>query len=138
MPTTAQTLAASYGNQPQPEIAAASLRAPLRGEVLTITVTTASKRFLVPDAWKGSYVDIQADGGDVYIQISTAADAACDKDARAVETGNPIALTASASGNGCMKIPDGQKAFMPFPANASTFALQGSAACCARTHPSET
>jgi hypothetical protein len=138
MPTTAQTLATAYGNQPQPEIAAASLRAPMRGEVLVITVTTASKRFLVPDAWKGIYVDVQADGGDVYIQVSTAADAACDKDARAVETGSPIALTPSASGNGCMKIPDGQKLPVPFPPLAHTFALQGSAACAARTQPSET
>ena len=138
MPTTAQTLASSYGNQPQPQVAAASLRAPVRGEVLAITVTTSSKRFLVPEPWKGILVRIQADGGDLYLQVSTAADAGCDKDARAVETGNPIALTPSASGNGCFRIPDGTYLDVPFPAAASTFALQGSAACCARTHPSET
>lgn len=120
------------------EDAAASLRAPLRGEILAITVTTSSKMFAVPAAWKGVYVDFQADGGDVYIQVSTAADAASDKDARAQETGSPIALTPSASGNGCKKIPDGTTLPVPFPSNASTFALQGSAACCARTHPSET
>ncbi len=138
MPTTAQTLASSYGNQPRPEVAAASLRAPLRGEILVITVTTSSKRFNVPVAWKGAFVNIQADGGDLYIQVSTAADAAADKDARAQEANTPIDLTPSVSGNGCWKIPDGQYVPIPFPVNASTFALQGSAACCARTHPSET
>ncbi len=137
MPTIAQRLSASF-SQPQPETSAASLRAPLRGEILPITVTTASKRFNVPMAWKGSFVNIQADGGDVYVQVSTAQDAACDMNARAVETGTPIDLTAPASGNACFKIPDGQYLPVPFPTNASTFALQGSAACVARTHPAET
>lgn len=121
------------------EDAAASLRAPIRGELLPIAVTTSSKTFLVPDAWKGSYVDFQADGGDLYIQVSTTATlAVVDKDVRAVEAGNPIALTPPVSGNGCMKILDGQTIPIPFPSNATTFALQGSANCCARTHPSET
>lgn len=121
------------------EDAAASLRAPLRGEILPIAVGTASERFTVPDAWKGRFVNIQADGGDLYVQVSTSTDANCDKDARAVKSGpDPVTLTPSASGNGCFKIPDGQYLPVPFPANASTFALQGSAACVARTHPAET
>jgi hypothetical protein len=110
----------------------------MRGEILVLAVTTSSKRFLVPESWKGVYVDIQADGGDLYIQVSTGADAVCDKDARSVEAGNPIALTPSAGASECIKIADGQKVPVPFPANAHTFALQGSAACCARTQPSET
>ena len=68
MPTEAAKRALSYG--PQPDIAAASLRAPMRGEILAITVTTTSKQFTVPSAWKGSFVRIQADGGDVYVQVS--------------------------------------------------------------------
>lgn len=120
------------------EDAAASLRAPLRGEILAITVTTSSKRFNVPAAWKGSFARIQADGGDLYLQVSTATDAAADSTARAQESGAPIDLTPSVSGNGCVKIPDGQWLDVPFPANASTFALQGSVACCARTHLAET
>lgn len=136
MPTEAAKRAQAYG--PQPDIAAASLRAPLRGEILPIAVTTASKQFNVPAGWKGSFVRIQADGGDVYMQVSTAADAACDATARAQEAGSPITLTASASGNGCFKIPDGTWLDVPFGSDANTFALIGSVACVARCHPSET
>jgi hypothetical protein len=119
-------------------VAATSLRAPLRTEIMPITVTTASKRFAVPELWKGSLVRIQADGGNVYVQVSTAADATCDIAARAVETGTPIALTPPASGNGCYKIVADQFLDVPFPADALSFALIGSAACCARAHLSET
>lgn len=138
MPTEAQKRALTYG--PQPETSAASLRAPLRGEILAITVTTTSKRFVVPDAWKGSFVRVQADGGDVYLQVSTGTnDATCDPAARAQESGaTPPALTPSSSGNGCFKIPDGQWLDVPFAAEATNFALIGSVACVARTHPSET
>lgn len=125
--------------QQQREVSAASLRAPLRGEILPITVTTSSKRFAVPAAWRGSLVRIQADGGDVYIQVSAAADAAVDVAARAQEAGSPIALTPSASGNGCFRIPNGQWLDVPMPSESvGTFALIGSVACCARTHLSET
>lgn len=131
-----KTLFTAY-QRDQKTIAAASLRAPMRGEILAITVTITSKRFAVPEAWKGCLVRIQADGADVYIQVSTAADAACDTTARAVEAGSPIALTPSVSGNGCVKIPFDQYLDVPFPSDASTFALIGSAACVARTHLSE-
>lgn len=121
------------------EQAAASLRAPLKDETLPITVTTASKRFGVPAAWRGKLVNIQADGGDVYVQVSTAADAACDKDARATMTStDPVELAPSASGNECWKIPSGLDLPVPFPSNASTFSLQSSVACCARMHLAET
>jgi hypothetical protein len=139
MPTEAQKRASHYG--PMPEIAAASLRAPLRTEVLPITVTTASKTFTVPDAWKGALVTIEADGGDVSIQISVdaASAAVCDLASRAVETGGPpIALTAPSPPNGCFKIFSGSFRDLPFPANAVTFALIGSAACVARCHLAET
>lgn len=139
MVTEAQKQAVAYGAQPM--IAAASMRAPLRTEVLPITVTTSSKTFVVPDAWKGLLVTIEADGGDVSIQISTdpGSAAVCDLAARAVETGGPpIVLTPPATPNGCFKIFD--KAFrdLPFPSNAVTFALIGSAGCVARCHPAET
>jgi hypothetical protein len=136
MPTEAQKRALSYG--PQPDIAAASLRAAIRGEILPITVTTSSKQFAVPASWKGCHVRMHADGGNVYYQISTGADAACDLAARAVETGTPAVLTPSASGNGCMPIPNGASIDVPFPADANTFALIGSAACVLRCHLAET
>jgi hypothetical protein len=119
---------------------AASLRGCVRGEELPISVTTASKTFTVPAAWLGKHVRIQADGGDVYYQISlTGTAAVADLTARATETGGPpIALTAAASGNGCAKIPSGTFVDIPFPASATTFALIGSAACCARTFIAET
>ena len=118
---------------------AASQRAPLRGEILPIDVTTASKRFAVPESWKGTYVRFQADGANVYVQVSTGDNASADIAARAVETGtNPIALTPHAGNNGCFKIPADTWLDIPFPADANTFALVGSAACVARTHPSET
>ena len=120
------------------EQAAASLRAPLRGEILPITVTTESRRFAVPAEWLGRLVRFHADGGDVYIQVSTDTLAACDRNARAQESGDPIMLTPSASGNGCMKIGIGMSVDLPIPSGAQTFALQGSDYCCARCHLAET
>jgi hypothetical protein len=140
MPTTAQIRQASYGPDQAP-YAAASLRAPLRTETLPITVTTASKTFVVPDAWKGTFVTIEADGGDIGIQISVdaASAAVCDVAARAVETGGPpIVLTPPAPPNGCFRIFDKNFRDLPFPTNAVTFALIGSVACVARCHPAET
>lgn len=123
----------------QSTVSASSLRSGLRGEILPITVTTASKRFLVPADWKGRLVRFHVDGGDLYYQISTGADAACDIAARAIETGTPIALTPSASGNGCIgPFASGTWFDIQFPVDANTFALIGSAACVARVHPSET
>ena len=85
-----KTLAEILGEQSHgghaPGVSAASLRGALRGETLPITVTTTSKRFLVPTTWKNRHVRIQADGGDVYYQISLGADALADPAARATET----------------------------------------------------
>lgn len=135
MPTEAQKRAVSYG--PQPDIAAASLRGPIRGEVHALTVGTASKTFAVPVAWQGLFVRVQADGGDLYLQISTTAtNAVADKDARSTEAGSPIVLTAP--GGGCYKIVNGQAEDVVFPPDATTFAIQASATACARCHPSET
>lgn len=123
----------------QPAVAAASQRAPMRGEILAITVTTTSKRFRVLPAWKSRHVRFQADGGDVYLQVSTAEDAACDPTARAQESGNPVDLTPSVSGNGCFKIADGTWLDVPFGATANTFALitTGTGTVAARCHLSE-
>lgn len=136
MPTEAQKLAASYGAQP--EISAVSLRGPIRGEVHALTVGAASKTFAVPDAWKGCFVRVQADGGDLYVQVSiTATNASADKAARSTEAGSPIVPTAPASG--CYKILDGLAEDIVFPPEATTFAIQGSInGACARCHPSET
>ncbi len=123
----------------RPAVAAASLRGAIRGEPLPITVIATSKTFVVPDAWKGSLVRIQAEGADVYYVISVDATlAVCDKTAVAVETGNPIALTQPGGGGTCGRIYNGQWQDIPFPAEATTFALQGAVACVARAHPAET
>jgi hypothetical protein len=70
----------------QPMIAATSLRGPFRGETLVLTVTTASKAYNVPAAWTGLLVDLQADGGDVYLQLSSGTDAAVDPTTASQET----------------------------------------------------
>jgi hypothetical protein len=124
-------------------VSASSLRAPLRGELYPITVGTTSKRFAPPAAWLGSLVRMQADGGDLYVQLSNTAapttpDATADKDARAVETGTPlITLSPVAAGTGCFKVPDGTWLDVPFGADVTSFALQGSATMVARCHLSE-
>jgi hypothetical protein len=120
---------------------ASSLRGPIGPEVLPIAVGTSSETYVVPDAWKGVHVRIEADGGDLYLQISiTATAAVADKNARAQRgVGSPVVLTAPASGAGAYKIPRDMFLDVPFPSNATTFALQGSAAdIVARTHPAET
>lgn len=127
-------------------VRAASLRAPLRGELLPITITTTAKVFNVPDGtggapqWKGKLVRMQADGADVYIQVSLGLDANVDKAATAQEAtaSGRITLTPSASGNGAFCIPSGTWLDVPIPAAAQTFAAVGSASCTLRTHPSET
>ena len=136
MTRQAEARADFYGNRP--DISAASLRAAIRGEILPIDVTASSKTFAVPDAWKGSLVRIQADGGDLYYQISTTATVAtCAIAARAAELGNPIAITAPAAG-GCVKIVKDSGEDIAFPADAQTFALIAPQGCVARCHLSET
>jgi len=122
----------------QPAVSAASMRAPLKGEIHAIAVTTTSRRFIVPDAWKGHFVRFQADGGDLYIQVSTGTDAAVDKDARSTEGGTPItAITLTAAATACYRVPIDGERDSPFPSDAATFALAGSATCAARTHLAE-
>lgn len=116
-------------------VSAASMRAPIKGEILPITVTTASKRFAVPAAWKGHFVRITAEGGDLYVQVSRDATATANKDARAAEANTPIELTAPS--DGADWIPKGASLDVPFPSDAETFAIQGSAACVARCHLAE-
>jgi len=135
MPTEAQKRALSYG--PQPDIAAASLRAPMRGELLVLSLLTTSKRYTVPDAWKGSFVNFFADGADVFLQFSTADNAVADKNRASAEAGaGPYTLTAH--GDECWKIPNGQWLPIPVPASAVSMGAQASVACLLRTHPSET
>ncbi len=136
MPTSAQTRAASYGPD-QATYSAASLRGALRGEPYPITVLATSKTFVVPDAWKGALVRIQAEGADVFYVISTdATQAVADKTALAGETGGPPIVLTPAT-NGCGRIYNGQWQDIPFPAGATTFALQGAVACVARCHLAE-
>lgn len=147
MPSKAEVLA-TYSSVPLSAVeSAASLRAPMRGETLVLTVTTSAKVFNVPDGtsgqplWKNRIVHMFADGSDVYIQVSTGTDANVDETAVAIETagtGGRLTLTPSASGNGCWKIPSGQWLPIAFGADAMTFALKSAAACKLRTHVAET
>jgi hypothetical protein len=126
-----------YPSYSQAAVSAVSLRGAIRDEIMPIDVTATSKTFAVPAAWKGCLVRIQADGGDVYYQISTSATlAACAVAARATELGNPITITAPATG--CVKIARDTGEDIAFPADAQTFALIGAGPCVARCHLSET
>ena len=142
MPSVAESRAAqAVGGLLDPRISAASLRGPMRGEILVITLQTAAARvYNVPMMWKGRIVNLYADGADVYIQVSTGTDANLDPDAVAVETlnGSRYDLTPSASGNGCWRIPHGQWIPVAFGTDAQTFALRGTASGKLRTHVAET
>ncbi len=129
-----------YATLEKPMISAASLRGAIKGEIYPIDVTTSSKCFLVPDAWKGSLVRIQADGANVYYQISTDAAAAASVAiaSKATEAGSPIALTPPSPSTGCIKIVQDTGEDIAFPLTAVTFALVGSGACVARCHLAET
>lgn len=125
----------------------ASLRAPMRGEILVITVGQTQRQYEVPDGtngsplWRGRIVNMQADGGDVYVQVSDALDAAVDEAATATETLVPSTtryrLTPSASGNGCWKIPDGTWIPVAFDTTNQSFAVKASTGCKLRTHVAE-
>lgn len=122
----------------QPNIAAASLRGAIRGEPYPITVSTTSRTFAVPAAWKNAIVRIQAETADVYYVISEDATlAVCDKSALATDNAaTPAVLTPAV--NGCGRIFKGQFQDIPFSATAQTFALQGDVAGVARCHLAET
>lgn len=131
-------------------ISAASLRGPLRGEVMVIQLpaTPAARTYNVPDGltagqpnWKGKIVNMFADGGDVYLQISTGTDANVDEIAVAQEVlaSGRYTLTPSASGNGCWRIPNGQWVPVPFSLLDQSFSLKApNGACKLRTHVAET
>jgi len=138
MATKAQTASAlSSTGLADSSIAATSLRGPVRGEVHAIAVGASSKTYVVPDEWRGIFVRVQAEGADLYIQVSTSATpATCDKAARSGEAGSPVVLTAPAGG--CYRVADGDSEDMQFPPDATTFAIQASGSGCARCHPSET
>jgi hypothetical protein len=125
----------------------ASLRAPMRGEILAIACTTTQRQYEVPDGtngqplWKGRIVNMLADGGDVYLQVSDGLDAAVDETAVAVETLVPTTtryrLTPSVSGNGCWLIPSGTWIPVAFETTNQTFAVKATATCKLRTHVAE-
>jgi hypothetical protein len=132
MTRQAEARADFYGNRP--DIAAASLRGAICGETGAIDVTITSQTFPVPDAWKGSHVRIQPDGGVVYYNISTTATpASCSIAARSTLVGTPPALTFPTGA--CVKVDNED---IKFPSDAQTFALVGSGPCVARCHLSET
>jgi hypothetical protein len=112
----------------QAAVGASSLRAPMKGEIYPITVTTSAVKYNVPDAWKGAFVCFEADGGDVYIQFATVAAGNADADpaARVVVTGSDLAP--SSSGKGCRKVPQDQTREWPIPKDAATFAVVTSSA----------
>jgi hypothetical protein len=135
MTTTAQRRQDSYGPDQAP-YAAACMRGAVRGELYPITVATGSKTFVVPAEWKGAFVRIQAEGGDVFYAISFDATlAVVDKAALATVAGDPAVLTPAVNGAG--RIAKDQWQDIPFPPNATTFALAGSVAGVARCHLAE-
>lgn len=131
----------------KPLFAASSLRAPMRKELLVLTVTTSSKTYNIPDGtgidqpdWRDRLIDVKPDGGIVYIQVSTALDAAVDEAQASDETlasSRYTVVPRAAGAVECWKIADGELVSIPFPATGGTFAIKGSVACKLRTHPSE-
>lgn len=118
--------------------AATSLRPPFRGEALVLTVTTSSKTYNVPAAWQGLIVDFQADGADVYLQVSSGTDAAADPATSSQETlaSGRYSLAANATPNECRLISRGS--FLPVQmTGVQSFAVIGASACKLRCHPSE-
>lgn len=149
MPTKAEQFKDYTSGPVDPGISAASLRAPLRGEILVISVGTTARTYDVPDGgtlgtpqWTNRIVNVYAEGADIYLQVSTGTDANVDETARAVETatsGGRFKLSPSASGNGCWRIPAGTWLPIAFAADARTFALKASGAnAVLRTHVAET
>lgn len=150
MPTVAELRAQqSVGSAIDPRISAASMRGPMRGEILVINVQNGvSRTYNVPNGmggagqpdWRGRIINLYAEGGDVFVQLSDGLDAAVDPDAVAAEalSEGRYTLTPHVSGNGCWRIPSGQWIPVPF-AGARTFALRASAANVRlRTHIAET
>lgn len=136
MVTEAQKRALAYG--PQPDIAAASLRAPMRSEILVFAIATSNKTFNIPTAWLGAHVNFFAEGADVYLQFSTGLDAVADETAVSTETSGSGRYSVAAAGNEAWKIPQGQWIGIPIPANAQTMGTKALLACKLRTHLAET
>jgi hypothetical protein len=117
----------------------ANMRAPLKGEVLPITVTTASQAFAPPAAWLGKLVRFEADGDNLFVQLSTDTTASVDKAAVCGTSGGPPLVIGSSPTGACFKIPNGQYVDIPFAANIQSFAMQmASISAIARTHLAET
>lgn len=139
MPSRAETRQ-TYSSVPQSAVeSAASLRAPMRGEVMPIAVTTASVTFNVPEGWKNRHVNVYAESADIFIQVSTGLDASVDETARAgaVVANGRTSLTAAA--NGCWRLVKGQWIALKFESDCLTFALKGDgSAGVLRAHVAET
>jgi hypothetical protein len=128
----------------KPIISAVSVRGPFRNETLVATVTTASKRYNVPDgtgganqpSFKGRYVNCYADGADVYLQLSKATDAFVNEAQASTETTVSGAINLTPQGDECWVIPKGQWQVVPFR-DAVTWAIKGSAAGKLRMHLAE-
>lgn len=127
------------------EHAAASMRAPLRSEILVFAATTASVTWNIPDGsivgqpdWRGKLVNVFADGSDIYLQIATTTGAVADDAQLSTVTTVGGRSSAAPQGNEVWPLKAGQWYPIPIPANALSFALKAVAACKLRTHPAQT
>jgi hypothetical protein len=118
-----------------PEHNAASMRAPLRNEILTIALTNASVTYNVPNGsigaqpnWLGKFIEAYADGCDCWLQFDTGTAASVDETLISTTSLVSGRTSIAPSGNEAWKIPNGQWIPIPVPSNAQTFALKGSIA----------
>jgi hypothetical protein len=125
--------------------AAASVRAPIRNEILVIPVTTSNIVFNIPDGsltnqpdWRGKYVEMFAESGDVYLQFSTGTTASVDEtQASTLSTVNGRQSIAP-QGNEAYVIPRGTSRPIPILSTFQTFALKGTVATKLRTQLAQT
>jgi hypothetical protein len=127
------------------QVAAVSSRAPLRGELLVLAVGTSSTAYNVPDgsiegqpSWINRHVNMQAHGGDVFVQFSSGTDASVDDATTSTVTQVQGRSSLAPAGNECWVIHAGRVERVPVPAGAKTFAVKGSVACKLRTALAET
>jgi len=147
MPTTRAQEASNTTSLPGggASIAAASLRAPYKDEILPIDVSTTTKVYNVPVGaadqpdWRGRIINVYAEV-DVYIQFSFGADAAIDENAKAPEllASGRYTLSKVVAGTACWLLPRGQWIPVAVDPLALSFAVKAKVAGILRTHVAET
>ena len=135
----------AYPPYEQPFASAASVRGPFKNEILVVSVGTAAKVYNLPDGLGGAnqpnylakYINVFADGANLFVQLSNGLDATADDAAVSTEVLASGRYTLTPTGNEVWPIMNGQWQSIPL-GTAKTLAIKASAACKARMYLSET